>query len=455
MPSIARLNQHVAALLASTAGFAAGVTLGWNSLAGLALRTALGWDQEDADLVVSVVAVGATLGALFLVLLPQKCRAGSSGAFVCAAVPPLVLGWTVICYGDYSYWYLLWGRIFCGLGLGSLCTLVPLYIGEIAADGKQRDALLFYFHMMVSGGLACSFALASAILLEDEDELPLKRYSMGCAAACVPALLCCAVPESPLQRVHHQESQDTINTLQSIDSSSTEDELMYSLARAFDEKKVSALRSWKFWHRFGATMIVTALQQLSGASPIIFNALALFDHAGSGKLTSGQLNLVCGALQITASMLAVVLVTYLGRRRLLIGSSFLMGLSLILLGSYIRSRDSNTQPSSTYNWMPPTWIALYFGAYSLGVGPVSWALLADSFPMQLRAYSASIVSAVSWLLCLTLNHQLRALLMKLGLAETLWLFAGFCWLGALLGHFLVRETNAKTLAELHANFRTS
>jgi SP family myo-inositol transporter-like MFS transporter 13 len=94
---------------------------------------------------------------------------------------------------------LMLGRVVSGLGIGSACVLVPLYIGEVSSS-EYRDRLLAYFHAMLSGGVMCAYMIAASPSFGDDVAvLPLSRYSLFCALACLPALLCCAAPPSPYQ----------------------------------------------------------------------------------------------------------------------------------------------------------------------------------------------------------------------------------------------------------------
>lgn len=92
-----------------------------------------------------------------------------------------------------QYSLLLLGRMLTGLGVGLASLLSPLYTSELASG--NRDSLLLYFQAMLSAGVGCAYVVAWSALRGAEDEpADLNRYSLGCAVACLPALLCCWAP---------------------------------------------------------------------------------------------------------------------------------------------------------------------------------------------------------------------------------------------------------------------
>ncbi|XP_011500373.1 PREDICTED: facilitated trehalose transporter Tret1-like [Ceratosolen solmsi marchali] len=493
---------------ASTVGFAVGVTLGWNSLAGLALSSAIGWDSVDVSDVICIVSAGAAVGSLLIpaVLsntkkLPRRFKKGANGPLVFAAVPLLILGWILIYLADYSYRMLMVGRVVSGLGIGSACVLVPLYIGEISSN-DARDTLLAYFHAMLTGGIFCAYAIAASRSYGDDvDVLPLSRYSLCCALACLPGLLCCAAPPSPYQLMMATPDggeEAAREALQRLDSSrlvgqagkealDREIERMRTLAvprvnrpleaslvrgfcflflfffyfvgffiyrlGLFSLAKLKVLRNKRFWGVFSTVTCIMACQQLSGVSPIIFNALMLFDLAGSNRLLSSQLSLIFGSIQIIFSILVPLLVKRLGRRKLLSMSSTIMGCTLLLLGSYIKGKDTVFESNNMNSWiLPMSSIAVFITFYNIGIGPISWSLLADSFPFEVKYLTASIIVGIGWSLCYVLNFYITTLMMNLGVTETLWLFIVFSILNTIISQIFLIESRGKTLTDIQDEF---
>lgn len=80
-----------------------GASLGWNSLASQALRSAVGWEAIEADYVCAALPAAAGLGTLCLPgLMWMSPSLSSSQAIAYVAAPPLAAGWIVVYLADYS-----------------------------------------------------------------------------------------------------------------------------------------------------------------------------------------------------------------------------------------------------------------------------------------------------------------------------------------------------------------
>ena len=115
-------------------------------------------------------------------------------------------------------------------------------------------------------------------------------------------------------------------------------------------------------------------------------------------------------------------------------------------------RDQNPEYDDLYFWMPPTWTTLFFAAFNIGVGPISWALLGDVFPMQIRETAVACGAAFNWALSLITAMTFGEMLGVLGVPKTMWLFAGFCWTAGVLCALFVKDTRGHSLAKIQKSF---
>ena len=116
-------------------------------------------------------------------------------------------------------------------------------------------------------------------------------------------------------------------------------------------------------------------------------------------------------------------------------------------------RDSDPEfYEDTLGWMPPTWIGLFFVAFNLGIGPISWAMLADTFPMEIRVTAATSAAFLSWLISLIATFTFGEMAISLGIPRTMWLFGAFTWIAAIFFAIFVRDNKGKTLMDIQRNF---
>ncbi|XP_020294864.1 facilitated trehalose transporter Tret1-like [Pseudomyrmex gracilis] len=447
---IRQLNQHVAAFVASLGGFAFGVTIGWNSSAGEVLRNILSASNIEIGLVGGSLNVGACVGVMLTPLFMKHLRRTTA---MLVTMPGFIIGWAFICFANQKVWFFIIGRFVCGVGGGAFCILTPIYIAEIA-DKNLRERLLMYFHLLINCGIMYAFLIAH--ILNEYDST--WRYSLTCAVSCLTIALVNLLPESPLcylMKDNEIKAKDSLKWYrgQIYEDDAELEDLKYLAVRRSEKIKINILQNRYVVKSFFACFFAFVAQQMSGVNTMIFYALTLFNVGGSGDLTGSEQTIVIGAVQILSCSLATGLINVLGRRILLTISTVLMGLFLILLGWFYDLRDQDPEYDDIYFWMPPTWTTLFLAAFNVGVGPISWSLLGDVFPMEIRETAAAFAAAFNWLLSLIVTMTFGDMLITLGVPKTMWLFAGFCWFAGALCVLLVKDTRGRSLTEIQASFR--
>ncbi|XP_066581463.1 facilitated trehalose transporter Tret1-like [Prorops nasuta] len=443
-----KLNQHVGSLIASLGGFAFGISLGWNSSASYVLRNVSSASSFEIGLIGCMLNLGALLGS---VAVPILVKILGRVITVYLTMTINFLGWTLICLSKQTMAPLMIGRLLCGVSGGVFCIITPFYIAEIA-HCDIRERLLTFYHLMINSGIAYAFLLD--YLLKERDDI--WKYSLYCALPCLSMGVIHALPQSPL---YYIKKKDYASAKRSLvwyrgERFNVEDELEELKRHSNRLKKVTfaLVCNARVMRSLASSVIVMVTQQLCGVHTMIFYALTLFNSGGSGNLTGSEQTLAVGVTQTLSCILAAILIGALGRRILLTVSSALMGLFLIMIGWYFQAREADPEIDDTHPWLPPTSIGLFFAAFNLGIGPISWSMLADTFPAEIRTLAASLVASTNWLLAILSSTMFVQMVGALGISRTLWSFAAFCFAGAILCAALCKDTSGKTLARIQQDF---
>jgi len=104
--------------------------------------------------------------------------------------------------------------------------------------------------------------------------------------------------------------------------------------------------------------------------------------------------------------------------------------------------------------MSPTWTTLFFATFNVGIGPISWALLGDVFPMQIRETAVACATTFNWMLSLIATMTFGEMLDVLGVPKIMWLFAGFCWIAGAFCALLLKDTRGYNIAKIQKSFGT-
>jgi len=188
---------------------------------------------------------------------------------------------------------------------------------------------------------------------------------------------------------------------------------------------------------------LAVFQQFVGINTVIYYAPTIFEQAGVASASSAILaTSVVGVVNVLATIVAILLVDRLGRRRLLLGGSSIMVVALVMLGIIFAHNSGHIGGL--------TLIALivYILAFALSFGPVFWLMSAEIFPTRVRAAGASISSFANWAANFLVSITFLSLIGALGAPATFWLFAFFGVLAFLFSWKFVPETKERSLEQI-------
>ncbi|KPJ13961.1 Facilitated trehalose transporter Tret1 [Papilio machaon] len=189
-------------------------------------------------------------------------------------------------------------------------------------------------------------------------------------------------------------------------------------------------------------------QQFSGINAVIFYTNNIFQSAGS-NIPPAIATIIVGVVQTIATYVSSLLVEKAGRRLLLLQSCIIMGLCLIILGTYFKLQASGASVAS-FGWLPLVCLVLFIISFSLGFGPIPWMMMAELFSVEFRGSASGITVVVNW--CLVFIVTLCFPLMKdaIGIYSCFWFFAAFMIICIFFVFFLIPETKGKTVSQIQA-----
>ena len=201
-------------------------------------------------------------------------------------------------------------------------------------------------------------------------------------------------------------------------------------------------------------------QQFSGINAAIFYATQIFSDVG---YSPDKANLVSfgavGCVQVAATLTSVILVDYLGRRKLLIGSSIGMALSSFLLGIYFLIFDgkcegslSNTHCPSGIESLAIASVVIFIISFSLGWGPIPWSSMSELLPNRVRTLGGSIATFANWGFA-TIIIYLFPLYIELVTIKFAWWTFGIIMVASVVFVVLfLPEAKGKSLEEIQLHF---
>ncbi|MEV4760319.1 sugar porter family MFS transporter [Micromonospora sp. NPDC049559] len=431
------------AAIAAVGGLLFGYDTGVIAGALLFVRRDFGAGPLAQEAVVSVLLIGATVGALVGGYLADRLGrrrtlivAGGVyvvGALGCGLAPDLPT--------------LVGCRFVLGLAVGAASFVSPMYISE-SVPPPARGGLTSFNQLAVTVGIAVAYLMNFAL----KDVPGNWRWMLGLAA--LPGLALVAgmltLPETPRWLAEHGRDEPARAVLTRLDA---------GYGDADVEREVAGMRSGAgrrvatrdlFAPRLRRVFLVglglALFQQFVGVNTVIYYAPTILEQAGLGTDQAVSQALAVGLTNVAFTVLAILLLDRVGRRPLLLGGTAGLGVALLLLALYFgvgALRDSAP-------WLALAALLLFVAGFAIGLGPMFWLLISEIFPQRIRSRAMSTVTVANWLA----NFAVSATFLSLaGAATRTGAFLLYAFLTVLAMIFFWRrvpETRGVSLEEIEA-----
>lgn len=134
----------------------------------------------------------------------------------------------------------------------------------------------------------------------------------------------------------------------------------------------------------------------------------------------------------------------LGRRPLMLIGSISLAVLYVVIALLLQNQANSGLISLV--------VLAAISVYATSLAPVTWVLISEIFPNQIRGTATSVAIVSLWLAYFILVFTFPILAAKLGTYGPFWLYSGICLLGFFFIRSKVKETKGKTLEELEGVF---
>ena len=294
--------------------------------------------------------------------------------------------------GPQYIWNFVGYRILGGIGVGLASMLSPMYIAEIAPP-RLRGTLVSWNQFAIVSGILVIYFVNYGIARAGSGNAWLNttgwRYMFlsGTVPATLFLVLLFFVPETPRFLMLKGDEAGARGVLARLSASPEEAENEIADIRASLREHHSGVFS------FGVLLIfigilISVFQQFVGINVVLYYATDIF--SGMGLTTNAALmqTIIVGAVNVLFTVVAILSVDRFGRRPLLLGGALFMAGSMAALGAEL--------------WLGGKGIGalvcmlVYVAAFAVSWGPVTWVLISEIFPNQIRGKAMAIAVAAQW-----------------------------------------------------------
>jgi major inositol transporter-like SP family MFS transporter len=411
-----------------------------------------GLSSLSEGLVVASLMVGAAFGAVFG---GRVADAWGRRKTILLLAGIFILG-TLGCVFAPEAIFLISSRFVLGLAVGGASATVPVYLGEIG-PAEKRGSYVTRNELMIVGGQLAAFIINAVIFNFFGHVDSIWRWMLLVALAPAIALLVGMIfqPESPrwlIARGRRDEALEVLRQVRSPERAEAEIAEVTHLAEEDAKEQTGGLSDLGTRWVLRLVIIGAGLgffQQLTGINSVMYYGTQLLTNAGleGGVAIIG--NIANGVFSLAGLSLGMYLLNRLPRRVM-----FLTGYGLIALFHTLIALTALIVPAGPGQaWTVLVFLVLFVFSMQGTVGPLTWLMLSEIFPMKIRSFAMGICVFVLWIMNAIVAQFFPPLIQGMGMTATFGMFAGIAVIAFIFLALMLPETKDKDLAEFEREFK--
>ena len=417
-----------------------------------------GLDALQQGWYVGCALIGSIIGVLFAGILSDKF--GRKSTMILSAI--LFSTSAIGCAVSTDFNQLVIYRIIGGVGIGVVSIISPLYISEVAV-AQYRGRLVSLYQLAVTIGFLGAYLVNYQLLgysMSNPDvstgwwnmvfvsEVWRGMLGMETLPAIMFFIIIFFIPESPRWLILKGKEEKATNILERIYTSSKE--ALFQLTETKSVLSSESKSEWKLLLQPGirkAVIIgvcIAVLGQFMGVNAVLYYGPSIFENAGLSGGDSLFYQVLVGLVNTLTTVLALVIIDKVGRKKLVYYGVSGMVISLVLIATYFIYGES---------WgISSIFLLIFFLFYvfccAVSICAVVFVLLSEMYPTRVRGLAMSIAGFALWIGTYLIGQLTPWMLQNLTPAGTFFLFAAMCVPYMLIVWKLVPETTGKSLEEI-------
>jgi SP family xylose:H+ symportor-like MFS transporter len=339
-------------------------------------------------------------------------------------------------------------RIIGGIGVGIASMMSPVYIAEIAPANK-RGKLVSYNQLAIVGGFMIVYFVNYFIALNGDDSwLNELGWRYMFASELIPVtifiILLYTVPDTPRSLVHLNKEDKALEVLKKVNGEKEAVEILNDIKNTLKEKTAPLLT-----YGFGIVVIgilLSVFQQFVGINVVLYYAPEIFKTLDLATDTALLQTIIVGIVNFLFTIIAIRTVDIYGRKPLMIIGAIGMAISMISLGlTFYGNLDG---------YVALICMMIYVASFALSWGPVTWVLLSEIFPNNIRNKALAIAVAAQWASNYLVSATFPIMNNNTYLTETFnngfayWIYGVMSFLAGYFVWKFVPETKGKKLEDM-------
>ena len=453
-------------LASSISGFMFGYDTGYISSALVNIGTDLSnkvLTSGEKEFITSATSLGALLGAFIGGIAAnlvgrKKVILGSNVFFVVG---------TIIQLAAHTVWTMIVGRFILGWGVGIASLIAPLMLSELAPS-KYRGRLIVTNGMFLTGGQLVAYFINWGLTHVKHG----WRVSVGLCLVppVVQSVLFFFLPDTPRYYVisgRYEEAKKVVMRMHNTPSPELANMVVEEMiaSNSVVPGKNPLQQTWnsiKILHRNPANLRALILacglqgiQQFTGFNSLMYFSATIFETVGFKNATA--VSIIIAATNFVFTGVALCIIDYVGRRRILLFAIPGMCASLVLCAiafhfmgvDFASGAQVIVKASGITGWgiVVILGMVLFVACYAIGIGTSAWTGVELFSDVNVRSVGAMYAAGTNWSGSLVIASTFLTMLENITPTGTFSLFAALCFVAFLFVYFLLPEVAGLELEE--------
>ncbi|RZU41910.1 sugar porter family MFS transporter [Edaphobacter modestus] len=422
-------------------GILYGYDMGIIAAALIFIRGSFALSTRMQELVVSIVLIGAMLGAII----------GGGVADRIGRRATLLWGGCLFVVGSIlaqlspNIMTLMAARALLGLAIGFTSVTAPVYISELSPP-QSRGRLISLYQFALTLGIALANVVGYWLAAGQAWR---TMFGLGVLPAVLFLILVLTLPESPRWLFSVGRMEQAHSVLRTYTNEAGGRLLLEDIQSALQakvDKRWSSL--WSPAARGALVVAVgfTVLQQVTGINTIIYYGPQIFSLAGiTADKSAIFATLIVAVTNMVFTVVAMVLVDRLGRKPLLYAGVGGMTVSLFVLAYAFHHQELFR---ASLGAVATACLVFYIACFAFSMGPIAWILVSEVFPLQVRARGVAAATIGSGASNFVVSATFLSLIKSAGNAATFATYGFFCIVTLFFVRFIVPETKGRELESI-------
>jgi MFS transporter, SP family, xylose:H+ symportor len=404
------------------------------------LRDQFGLDAFWEGITTGSLALGCIVGCVIAGRVADK-YGRKPGLFASASIFFI----SSVCMGmATSLSWFITSRFFAGIGVGMASMLSPMFIAEIAPPEARGRLVAINQLTIVLGQVITHFE--NYLLRDNGPESWRWMFGLGTIPSFLFLLGVLILPESPRFLLRMGKEKEARRVLGRVGDHSFIERTVTDIQNTLNNEVKTNLRGL-----FAKAMLpvmavgigLAVFQQFCGINVVFNYTTNIFKSIGANSSEQLLQAVWISLANLVFTLIAMTMVDKWGRRPMMLGGYGVLSLLYIIIGYLLFSKNGNALP---------LFIFLAIGTYAISLAPLTWVLISEIFPNNIRGKAISVAVICLWSAYFILVSTFPVIEKRFGDATAFWAYAVICAAGFLFIWAKLPETKGKSLERIENEY---